>query len=292
MRRNSIRGLTIVALLMMTIGTWAGQMVTVQVLPNANAGTVDYSVSEGVCMLTVTPAQGYFLTVENLSAVATISGEMLQAPRRSLPINDGALKIIPTDANADPAGVSKYTFTIPDGCDVDVTANFQVIPYPLIVNGVGVTGVNCSDVFGDKKVSFDPTLNVLTLNGAAITAPLKIGLANLTIDIQGENTITTSEACLQTIDDATPALTFTSTSDVVGSLTMTNSDTNSERGVSGIGNVSFSRELVPVLVNDGLYTSNMYYFTNGGCKKAMIVPSYGVKVGELQLWSGNADNVL
>lgn len=280
------------ALLMMTIGTWAGQTVTVQVLPNADAGTVDYSVSDGVCMLTVTPAQGYFLTVENLSAVATISGEMLQAPRRSLPINDGALKIIPTDANADPAGVSKYTFTIPDGCNVDVTANFQVIPYPLIVNGVGVTGVNCSDVFGDKKVSFDPTLNVLTLNGAAITAPLKIGLANLTIDIQGENTITTSEACLQTIDDATPALTFTSTSDVVGSLTMTNSDTNSESGVSGIGNVSFSRELVPVLVNDGLYTSNMYYFTNGGCKQAMIVPSYGVKVGELQVWSGNADNVL
>lgn len=280
------------ALLMMTIGTWAGQTVTVQVLPNADAGTVDYSVSDGVCMLTVKPAQGYFLTVENLSAVATISGEMLQAPKRSLPINDGVLKITPTDANADPAGVSKYTFTIPDGCNVDVTANFQVIPYPLIVNGVGVTGVNCSDVFGDKKVSFDPTLNVLTLNGAAITAPLKIGLANLTIDIQGENTITTSEACLQTIDDATPELTFTSTSDVVGSLTMTNSDTNSESGVSGIGNVSFSRELVPVLVNYGLYTSNMYYFTNGGCKQAMIVPSYGVKVGELQVWSGNADNVL
>lgn len=300
MKHNMNRVLSVVALLMLTLGTWArdGQ-VTINVLPNANAGTVTSAISDGVCTLTVTPASGYYLTEDNLAAVATVKGEAIQAPRRNLPIDNGELPITPDGNNTDPAGVTKYTFTIPEGCNVEVTAEFQSMAvYDLYIGTTRVTELNASDVLKDGKVSFKPATDntpaTLTLNGAAITAPLKVGLANLTIDIQGENTITTSEACLQNLlgNDATPALTFMSTSDIVGSLTMTNSDTNSESGVSGIGNVSFSRELVPVLVNYGLYTSNMYYFTNGGCKKAMIVPSYGVKVGELQVWSGNADNVL
>ena len=299
MKHNMNRVLSIVALLMLTIGAWA-QTVTVKVLPNEDAGTVTKAVDDkGVCTLTVTPATGYYLTEDNLAAVATVKGEAIQAPRRNLPIDNGELPITPDDNNTDPAGVTKYTFTIPEGCNVEVTAEFQSMAvYDLYIGTTRVTELNASDVLKDGKVSFKPATDntpaTLTLNGAAITAPLKVGLANLTIDIQGENTITTSEACLQNLlgNDATPALTFMSTSSTVGSLTMTNSDTDSESGVSGIGNVTFSRELVPVLVNYGLYTSNMYYFTNGGCKQAMIVPSYGVKVGELQVWSGNADNVL
>lgn len=302
MKHNLNRVLSVVALLMMAIGTWAQTEsdVTIKVTPQ-NAGTVSKSVdNKGVCTLTVTPANGYYLTVDNLTAVATLKGEALQAPqRRNLPINDGVLEITPANANAEPTGVTTYTFTIPEDCSVVVTAEFQSMAvYDLYIGTTRVTELNASDVLKDGKVSFTPATDntpaTLTLNGAAITAPVKIGLANLTIDIQGTNTISTSETCLQNMltGDATPELTFKSTSDIVGSLTMTNSDTDSESGVSGIGNVSFSRELVPVLVNYGLYTSNMYYFTNGGCKKAMIVPSYGVKVGELQVWSGNADNVL
>ena len=302
MKHNLNRVLSVVALLILTLGTWAqtADDVTVSVLPTANAGTVTKAVDDkGVCTLTVTPATGYYLTEDNLAAVATVKGEAIQAPRRNLPIDNGELPITPDDNNTDPAGVTKYTFTIPEGCNVEVTAEFQSMAvYDLYIGTTRVTELNASDVLKDGKVSFTPATDntpaTLTLNGAAITAPLKVGLANLTIDIQGENTITTSEACLQNLlgNDATPALTFMSTSSTVGSLTMTNSDTDSESGVSGIGNVTFSRELVPVLVNYGLYTSNMYYFTNGGCKKAMIVPSYGVKVGDLQVYSGNADNVL
>ena len=302
MKHNLNRVLSVVALLILTLGTWAqtADDVTVSVLPNANAGTVTKAVDDkGVCTLTVTPATGYYLTEDNLAAVATVKGEAIQAPRRNLPIDNGELPITPDDNNTDPAGVTKYTFTIPEGCNVEVTAEFQSMAvYDLYIGTTRVTELNASDVLKDGKVSFTPATDntpaTLTLNGAAITAPLKVGLANLTIDIQGTNTISTSETCLQNMltGDATPELTFKSTGDIVGSLTMTNSDTNSESGVSGIGNVSFSRELVPVLVNYGLYTSNMYYFTNGGCKQAMIVPSYGVKVGELQVYSGNADNVL
>ena len=293
------RFLSVAALLMLTIGASAEQTVTVNVTPNPNAGTVTKSVSDkGVCTLTVTPAHGYFMTEDNLAAVAILSGEAMQAPRRTIPVSEGtSLPITPDAANSDPAGVTTYTFTMPDeSFNVEVTAEFQSMElYDLYIGETQVTELNASDVLKDGKVSFTisggqdaaPTYT-LKLNGAAITAPLKVGLANLTIDIQGTNTITTNETCLQIIDDAAPALTFTSTNDEVGNLTMTNSD----GGVSDIGDITFGRELVPVLVNYGLYTSNMYYFTNGGCDKAMIVPSYGVKVGELQVYSGNADNVL
>ena len=299
MKHNMNRVLSIVALLMLTIGTWAQTVddVTVNVKPNADAGTVTKAVDDkGVCTLTVTPATGYYLTEDNLAAVATVKGEAIQAPRRNLPIDNGELPIMPDDNNTDPAGVTKYTFTIPEGCNVEVTAEFQSMAvYDLYIGTTRVTELNASDVLKDGKVSFTPATDntpaTLTLNGAAITAPLKVGLANLTIDIQGENTITTSEACLQNLlgNDATPALTFMSTSSTVGSLILTHNG-----GVSEIGNVTISNELVPVLSVYGYedYTSNMYYFTDGSTSKVKFLPSLGVKVGEMQVHAGNAGNVL
>lgn len=297
MRRYMNRVLSIVALLMLTLGTWAAKTVNVTVSPE-NAGTVDYKISEGVCTLTVTPAEGYYLTADNLTAVVTLDGGSVQAPKRALPINEGVLTITPDENNADPAGVTKYTFNIEEGWNVDVTAEFQSMAvYNLYIGTTRVNGLNQNDVLGDGKVSFavsyenDEPVYTLTLNKAAITAPLKVGLASLTIDIQGENTITTSETCLQNLlgKDATPALTFTSTSDEVGSLILTHSG-----GVSGIGNVTISNELVPVLSVYGYedYTSNMYYFTDGSTSKVKFLPSLGVKVGEMQVHAGNVDNVL
>ena len=201
------RFLSVAVLLALTIGAWAGQTVSVNVAPNPNAGTVTKSVSDqGVCTLTVTPAQGYYLTADKLTAIATLSGEAMQAPKRSLPISDGTvLTITPDSENSDPAGVTKYTFQMPDEAfNVEVTAEFQSMAvYDLYIGTTRVTELNASDVLKDGKVSFKPATDntpaTLTLNGAAITAPLKVGLANLTIDIQGENTITTSEACLQNL---------------------------------------------------------------------------------------------
>ncbi|MBR2113877.1 MAG: hypothetical protein IJ929_04310 [Prevotella sp.] len=294
------RFLSVAVLLALTIGAWAGQTVSVNVTPNPNAGTVTKSVSDqGVCTLTVTPAQGYYLTADKLTAIATLSGEAMQAPKRSLPISDGTvLTITPDSENSDPAGVTKYTFQMPDEAfNVEVTAEFQTMTlYNLFIGETQVTELNASNVLKDGKVSFTVSgdgqdaalVYTLTLNGAAITAPLKVGLPNLTIDVQGTNTIATNETCLQAIDDASPALTFKSTSDEVGNLTMTNSD----GGVSDISNVSLGRELVPVLQYYGNPTSNLYYFADGSCNQAMFVPSYGVKVGEFQVYSGNADDVL
>ena len=147
------RFLSVAVLLALTIGAWAGQTVSVNVAPNPNAGTVTKSVSDqGVCTLTVTPAQGYYLTADKLTAIATLSGEAMQAPKRSLPISDGTvLTITPDSENSDPAGVTKYTFQMPDEAfNVEVTAEFQTMTlYNLFIGETQVTELNASNVLKD-----------------------------------------------------------------------------------------------------------------------------------------------
>ena len=127
MKHNMNRALSVVALLMLSLSTWASGEVTISVVP-ANAGTVTSDISNGVCTLTATPAQGYYLTAANLQAVTILNGEAMQAPRRAIPINDGVLAISATNADADPSGVTTYTFTMPDeNFTVEVTAEFQTL---------------------------------------------------------------------------------------------------------------------------------------------------------------------
>ena len=57
-----------------------------------------------------------------------------------------------------------------------------------------VTNLNKDDVLGDGSVSFDPSTNTLTLNGASITAPtdgypIESNFDNLTIHLVGNNTL-------------------------------------------------------------------------------------------------------
>ena len=82
MKYNMNRVLSIVALLMLTLGTWAAKTVNITVSPE-NAGTMDYEIDGNVCTLTVTPAEGYYLTADNLTAVATLNGSAMQAPKRA-----------------------------------------------------------------------------------------------------------------------------------------------------------------------------------------------------------------
>lgn len=173
--------------------------------------------------------------------------------------------------------------------------------YPLYIGDTQVTEINADDVLGDGKVSFTvnggqeaaPTYT-LTLNGAAITGPVKVGLSNLTFDIHGTNTITTDGTCIQNVagSESMPSLTFMSSADVVGSLTLTNNN----GGISEIGqnNISVSNELAVFLTVYGIedYTSNLYYITDGSTTAAKIVPSYGVQIGEKQVYAGNAADVL
>jgi len=171
--------------------------------------------------------------------------------------------------------------------------------YALWIGDVQVTSANANDVLGDGTVSFSqsggqeaaPT-STLTLNGATITAPVKVGLPNLILDIQGTNSITTSGSCIQQEGQSAPTLVFKSTSNEIGKLTLTNTDDDFSNGVINENfNFTISKELALMMLRSGNYTSNTYYFTAGEVHNAQFVPSYGVEIGDLQVYAGNAADV-
>ena len=79
------------------------------------------------------------------------------------------------------------------GIDYDDT-NKKVcnISYPLTVAGTTVTSLNKNGVLGDNKVTFDPSSNTITLNGATINGNSGIvynGTTDFTIALNGSNSI-------------------------------------------------------------------------------------------------------
>ena len=127
MKHNMNRILTTMALLVLTTMTaWAEQKVNVTVTP-ANSGTVTYAVSNGVCTLTAKPADGYYITVDNLTAVATLDGGSVQLPRRRIDVVDGTPITVSHATGDDPSGTTTYTLAMPADANlnVEVTAEFQ-----------------------------------------------------------------------------------------------------------------------------------------------------------------------
>ena len=173
--------------------------------------------------------------------------------------------------------------------------------YNLWIGNTQVTSENAGDVLGDGKVAFSvggdvAVVYTLTLKGAELTAPVKVGLSNLTFDIQGTNSITTSEACIQKMDNTSPSLTFKSNADVVGSLILTSN--NGPISEIGEGNITISKELAVLLKVYGTedYTSRLYFITDGSTTMAKFVPSYGVSIdkdgsGKVDIYAGNAADV-
>ena len=130
MKQYMNRLLTIVAVLLASAGAWAGEVTTI-ITPN-NAGTVQVSQAAAgqTCTITVTPASGYYLTVENLSAVTTLDGGGVQAPsRRGIDFSEEQLTITAKTPDADPSGVTTYEFTMPadESVNVELTAAFQTL---------------------------------------------------------------------------------------------------------------------------------------------------------------------
>ena len=197
-------------------------------------------------------------------------------------------------------GQYRYSFEMPDA---DATLNATIVEsYALWIGETQVTSENADDVLGDDgSVTFTvsggqaaaPTYT-LTLNDAALTVPVKVGLSNLTIDIHGSNTITTNTTCIQNVaEKVTPSLTFKSTSDVVGSLILTKGGDGRISDI-GEGYITVSNELAVSLTVYGTedYTSRLYCITDGSTTVAKIVPGYGVTINEKQVHAGNAANVL
>ena len=220
-----------------------------------------------------------------------------------------------TATNVDDADISsealsenrtRYSFEMPDAAvTVNVTCN-QV--YNLWVGDTQVTSANAAHILGEGNatVSFtaaDPqqagSANTLMLNGATLTVPVKVGLASLTIDIQGTNSITTAETCIQnTLNTVgtTPAVTFKSTSTEKGSLILKNTSGDltgvNNFGVDNKGSFTISNELALVLKRYGDIYSNQYWFTDGSTLEAILSPSYGVTVGGMQICKDNASDII
>ena len=152
MKYNINKVLTIAVLLLTSVAAWSGDVKTV-IMPSANAGTVQASQSNGICTLTVTPASGYYITVDNLTAVKIVDGDYAQAPNRIPGVDDEMIVITPTDATADPSGVTTYTFAMPedDNYGVEVTAEFQTLI--TISPSVTLTGWTYGDTPNTPEVT-------------------------------------------------------------------------------------------------------------------------------------------
>lgn len=245
-------------------------------------------------VLALAPGQTVDIEVFPADGVTISSASLVYTP------TGGTEQTVPLENKSETAGEYNYVFEMPDA---DATLNATIVQtYDLWIGETQVTSTNAANVLGDGKVSFTESVGVdtaptytLTLNGAALTAPVKVGLANLTIDIQGTNTITTNTTCIQnTAATGVPSLTFKSSGDVVGSLTLTDTD---EEGTNGVISDSFfehftiSKELALVMLRYGNYTSDTYYFSAGEVHNAQLLPSYGVQIGDTQIHAGNAADV-
>jgi hypothetical protein len=192
--------------------------------------------------------------------------------------------------NATRAIITKGAFT-----GIEIAGTLITSEY-LDGNGVisGVSSITSGTVkFTPADNTASPaTPATLTLNDAALTAPIIIGLSELTIDIQGTNSITTDEICIQKMENTTPAVTFTSTSDVAGSLTLKGAAGVNDVGEYNEGSFTISDKLALVLKKDGYIYSNTYWFTDGSTKEAILSPSYGVTVGGMQICQDNAADVI
>lgn len=306
MKHNLKYVISLVFMLLLTQSTWADPTVTIikklngAVVTETSPGDVTQSIANSKCTLTVTPAQGYYVTKDFITAYSVVNGNVAQTPRRSPDLDNDPIEVSNKGENTDPTGETTYEFTMPaDGSDVEVTVDFHSYQsYNLFIGETQVTDLNADNVLGDSKVVFsvggnDAPVYTLTLNGATLTVPIKVALPNLTIDIQGKNSITTEETCLQKIDNAAPAVTFKSTSTPVGSLTL---KTTGNGGVNtfgeyNIGSFSISEELTLIMKNSGYVYSNPYYFTDGTTKEAVFAPAYDIIVGEMPVTMGNADDI-
>lgn len=306
MKHNLKYVISLVSMLLLTQSTWADPTVTIikklngAVVTETSPGDVTQSIANSKCTLTVTPAQGYYVTKDFITAYSVVNGNVAQTPRRSPDLDNDPIEVSNKGENTDPTDVTTYEFTMPaDGSDVEVTVDFHSYQsYNLFIGETQVTDLNADNVLGDSKVVFsvggnDAPVYTLTLNGATLTVPIKVALPNLTIDIQGKNSITTEETCLQKIDNAAPAVTFKSTSTPVGSLTL---KTTGDGGVNtfgeyNIGSFSISEELTLIMKNSGYVYSNPYYFTDGTTKEAVFAPAYDIIVGEMPVTMGNADDI-
>ena len=154
----------------------------------------------------------------------------------------------------------------------------QINTYGLSIVGTIVTDTNASNILGtgiEGKVSFNPSTNTLTLDGATINGSIGTSIDGLKIDIKGTNTINAPQDgyAIQSLTDSQLYIYFKSSTTPVGSLIM---NTSQDSPFSDIY----------IFYEDNLLTKADY--EHYSC----IGEDYHITVGDYNVNSVNASNVL
>jgi hypothetical protein len=165
-------------------------------------------------------------------------------------------------------------------------------PYDLVVDGRTVTTANKDCVTGGttdwngqtyvSHVSYDPTSGKLNLCKADLTGPIQLGssMNSLTIDINGESDITTTDAAA-IIAESAASITFTTSS--TGSLNLKRTD-----GTGLVGSnitLSYNAGLSAVIVAPTTVS------TLADATEATIKNSYNITVAGVMVTEANAGNI-
>ena len=142
----------------------------------------------------------YPLTVSGAGTEIVLSSNIFYFP--SLTLNDGLGIVEPEGGRY----VADYRVVTASGAEAEGVVIRAPKAYDLWVAGIQANEVNCADILGDGKVSYDDGTHTLTLNGATITNTgdshekasmygrgISVGMAQLTIVANGQNRITASE---------------------------------------------------------------------------------------------------
>lgn len=241
-------------MLLLSQGTWADPAVTIikqlngEAVATTSPGEVTPVIENGKCILTVTPAYGYYVTSEYITAYSVVTGNVAQAPQRRSPnMDNDPITVTAIGDQSDPSGVTQYELTMPaDGSDVEVTVNFQTtVMYDIYIGGVQVSQFNAADVLKDGHVSFDVESNTLTLNGATVATEAGNGIDSyideLTIHLVGNSTMNHQIW----MSNGAKKLKFTTSDETPGKLAFASDVTNpyEASGVSSWSNATYQNGL-------------------------------------------------
>lgn len=213
MKTNKKFFVMVVASLLMATSVWAAGTVTVvkklNGTVNAAAGTVESSIAQtnNVCTLTVTPASGNYVTVENITAERIIDAGKAQAPRRA-PEMSNMITVTAETPTADPSGVTTYTFDMPasQDYDVEVTVDFQsrtsieTATITLAQTSYTFTGEACEPAVSSVVLNNSTTL---TTADYSVSYENNIGAGTATVKVTGLRTYTGEATTTFTINKAT-----------------------------------------------------------------------------------------
>ena len=230
--------------MMIAVGLLLSSTVAAQrqvVIHQTGQGDVSYSLNEGYCELSMTPASGFYITGDHITVYKTIAGGSAQSPRRSPGIAEPiALTIGEPDAN--PTGKTWYRFSTEGDFNYEVHADFQEASSNklLLVGGKMVTDANRLDILKDGgSLKFDGK-KTLTLNSAFYNdGSIETWIEDFVIYLNEENTLTTRGDFL--IKGHGGKLTFSTEGNTPGKLTATIYSENAV--VSGFAEIGFEQNL-------------------------------------------------